>query len=85
MQPSIQNIEKHMGQLAASMVERQQGSLPSNTETNSCEHLQAITLRSGRKVEVRSNTTPCNEKGKTLVRGTTSVDVGGGLMTAMII
>lgn len=74
-----------MGQLAASMVERQQGSLPSNTETNSREHLQAITLRSGREVEVLSNTMPCNEKGKTLVRGTTSVDVGGGLMTAMII
>ncbi|KAJ4717074.1 Retrotransposon gag protein [Melia azedarach] len=48
---SIRNLEVQVGQLASMMTERQQGSLPSNTETNPREHVNAITLRSGKKLE----------------------------------
>ena len=43
-----------MGQMANLLTERQQGSLPSNSEVNSRgegkEHVKAITLRSGREL-----------------------------------
>ncbi|KAA3460476.1 F-box/LRR-repeat protein 13-like [Gossypium australe] len=42
-QASIQGIENQLGQLAKLISERPQGSLPSNTETNPNEQLQAIT------------------------------------------
>ncbi|KAJ4724582.1 DNA-directed DNA polymerase, partial [Melia azedarach] len=48
---SIRNLEMQVGQLASMMTERQQGSLPSNTETNPREHVNVITLRSGKKLE----------------------------------
>ena len=48
---SIRNLEVQVGQLASMMTERQQGSLPSNTETNPREHVNAITLRSWKKLE----------------------------------
>jgi len=74
MQASIQGIEKHLGQIAATLAERPPGSLPSNTETNPREHLQAITLRSGKEVEVRPNTGPSENAMKNMVRGNTSID-----------
>ena len=40
-----------MGQIAKTLAERPQGSLPSNTETNPREQVKAITLRSGKEVE----------------------------------
>lgn len=51
---SIRNLETQMGQIASALTTRQQGSLPSNTETNpkDKEQCKAITLRSGREVEV---------------------------------
>ncbi|KAA3488422.1 Pol polyprotein [Gossypium australe] len=42
-QASIQRIKNQLGQLAKLISERPQGSLPSNTETNPKEQLQAIT------------------------------------------
>ena len=43
-----------MGQIATLLTERQQGSLPSNSEINlrgeGKEHVKAITLRRGRKL-----------------------------------
>ena len=40
-----------MGQMAATLANRLQESLPSNTEENPKEHTNAITLRSGRQKE----------------------------------
>ena len=50
---SLHNLENQVGQIAKSLLERPQGSLPSNTETNPREHVKAITLRSGREVKGR--------------------------------
>ena len=45
-----------MGQMAKILTERQQGSLPSNSEVNlrreGNEHVTAVTLRSGRELEI---------------------------------
>ena len=45
-----------MGQMASLLTERQQGSLPSNSEVNprreGKEYYKAITLRSGRELEI---------------------------------
>ncbi|XP_076926597.1 uncharacterized protein LOC143589840 [Bidens hawaiensis] len=45
---SMQTIENQVGQIAQHLSERQQGSLPSNTERNPNVEAKAITLRSGR-------------------------------------
>ena len=46
-----------MGQMATLLTERQQGSLPSNSEINlrgeRKEHVEVITLRSGREIAVQ--------------------------------
>ena len=47
---SIHNIQVQMGQLANAVAQRNQGNLPSNTETNPREQLKAITLRSGKEI-----------------------------------
>lgn len=41
-----------------------QGSLPSNNEANPCKQCKAITLRSGREVKARPNTSPHAENRK---------------------
>ena len=50
----LRNQEVQMGQMANLLTERQQGSLPSNSEINprgeGKEHVKAITLRSGREL-----------------------------------
>ena len=52
----LRNLEVKMGQMASLLRERQQGSLPSNSEVNSRgerkEYFKAITLRSGRVLEI---------------------------------
>ena len=52
----LRNLEVQMGQMASLLRERQQGSLPSNSEVNSKgerkEYFKAITLRSGRELEI---------------------------------
>ncbi|KAG9458218.1 hypothetical protein H6P81_002726 [Aristolochia fimbriata] len=48
---SIQNMEIQVGQLANVISGRNQGTLPSNSETNPKEQIKAITLRSGKVLE----------------------------------
>ena len=45
---SIHNLENQIDQLAKLVSKRQQGTLHSNTETNPREHVEAVTLRSGK-------------------------------------
>ena len=46
-----------MGQMANLLTERQQGSLPSNSEVNwrqeGNEHVKAVTMRSGRELAIQ--------------------------------
>ena len=54
----LRNLEVQMGQMANILIERQQGSLPSNSEKKNPrgdgrEHVKAITLRSGRDLATR--------------------------------
>src|SRR5438045_2964429 len=44
---SIKNLEMQMGQIHNLLANRQQGTLPSDTEKNPREQVNAITLRSG--------------------------------------
>ncbi|XP_010247674.1 PREDICTED: uncharacterized protein LOC104590651 [Nelumbo nucifera] len=48
---SIKNLETQVGQLAQILSSRVQGTLPSNTEANPREQVQAITLRSGKELQ----------------------------------
>ena len=52
----LRNLEVQMGQMANLLTERQHGSLPSNAEANlrgeGKEYCKAITLRSGRELEI---------------------------------
>ena len=52
----LRNLKVQMGQMASLLTERQHGSLPSNSEVNprgeGKEYCKAITLRSGRELEI---------------------------------
>ena len=48
---SIKNIETQIGQLTNLLTGRAQGALPSDTEKNPREHVNAITLRSGTRYD----------------------------------
>ena len=52
----LRNLEMQMGQRATLLTEKQQGSLPSNSEVNprgeGKEHVKAITLKSGRELAI---------------------------------
>ena len=52
----LRNLEVQMGQVANMLTERQHGSLPRNSEANprgeGKEYCKAITLRSGRELEI---------------------------------
>ena len=52
----LRNLEVQMGQMANLLTERQQSSLPSNSEVNprreGNEHVKAVTLRSGRELAI---------------------------------
>ena len=54
---TIRNLETQIGQLANYVSNRPQGTLPSNTEKNPKEDVQAITLRSGKEIEGPSQQT----------------------------
>ena len=60
-----------MGQMANIQTERQQGSLPSNSEKNpkgdGREHVKAITLRSGRQLATREPPPVVREEGTKVV------------------
>ena len=52
----LRNLEAQIGQMATLLIERQQGSLPRNSEINlrgeGKEHVKAITLRSVRELAI---------------------------------
>ena len=52
----LRNLEVRVGQMANLLTERQPGSLPSNSEANprreGNERVQAVTLRSGKELEI---------------------------------
>ena len=52
----LRNLEVQMGQMASLLMERQHGSFPNNSEANpkeeGKEYCKAITLRSGRELEI---------------------------------
>lgn len=58
IQASIQALNNQVWQLVRANSERSSGSLPSNTEENSREHLKVKTLRSGKQVETRAKEGP---------------------------
>lgn len=58
LQAFIQSLENQVGQLAKVTSECSLGSLPSNTENKPREHLKAVTLRSGKQLEVRAKKGP---------------------------
>ena len=53
----LRNLEVQMGQMANLLIERQSGSLPSNSEVNlrrdENEHVKAVMLRSGKELEAK--------------------------------
>ncbi|XP_027368880.1 uncharacterized protein LOC113874865 [Abrus precatorius] len=50
---SIRNLESQVGQIAKQLAEKPPGTFPSNTEPNPKKHCKAITLRSGKTLEVQ--------------------------------
>ena len=67
----LRNLEVQMGKMANILTERQQGSLPSNSEKNprgdGREHVKAITLRSGRELATRGPPLVVREEGTEVV------------------
>ena len=51
MKASLRNLENQVGQLANNLSRRPQGGLPSNTEKNSREEVNAVILRSGKELD----------------------------------
>ena len=51
MEASLRNLEIQVGQLAHQLSGRTYGNLPSNTERNPREEVNAITLRNGKELE----------------------------------
>ena len=56
----LRSLEAQLGQMANLLTERQPGSLPSNSEVNprrdGNEHVKAVMLRSGKELEIQSQT-----------------------------
>ena len=63
-----------MGQLANNLSRRPQGGLPSNTEKNPKEEVNAVTLRSGKELEEEENEPRKVDKGKKVVEETPKED-----------
>ena len=61
---SIHNLEVQMGQLANSLLTRNQVALPSNTEKNPKEQVKAITLISSTEIQTPKATMEYEEKKK---------------------
>ena len=63
----IKNLENQTGQIADALLNRQQGTLPSDTEANPGkkemkEHVQAITLRSGKVTKEQESAAERNKE-----------------------
>ena len=71
MEASLRNLENQVGQLANNLSRRPQGGLPSNTEKNHREEINAVTLRSGKALEeVEKEPRKLVDKGKKAVEET---------------
>ena len=61
----LRNLQVQMGQMANLLTERQPGSLPSNSEVNprreGNEQVKAVTLRSGKELEIQEQSQMTNE------------------------
>ena len=68
----LRNLEVQMGPMANILTERQQGSLPRNSEKNPRgdrrEHVKAITLRSGREMDTWGPPPIVREEGTEVVK-----------------
>ena len=68
MEASLRNLENQVGQLANNLSRRPQGGLPSKSEKNPREEVNAVTLRSGKKLEeVEKEPRKVVDKGKKVV------------------
>ena len=74
MEASIRNLENQVGQLANNLSRRPQGGLPSNTDKNPREEVNAVTLRSGKELEEVEEEPRKVEKGKKVVEETPNED-----------
>ncbi|KAL2526991.1 Uncharacterized protein Adt_12045 [Abeliophyllum distichum] len=71
-QASIRKLETQIGQLALQLSDRKLGTLPSNTETNPREQVNAITTRSGVQLpEIHVKRTEKNDKQLIIEEGET--------------
>ncbi|KAG5513007.1 hypothetical protein RHGRI_038576 [Rhododendron griersonianum] len=61
---TMRSIERTVGQLATLMSERSQGSLPSTTEKNPKEQIKAITLRSGKELNLQEKEKNSEKEGR---------------------
>ena len=67
MKASLRNLDNQVGLLASNLSRRPQGALPSNTEKNPREEVNAVTLRSGKELEeVEKEARKVVDKGKKL-------------------
>ncbi|KAF7152131.1 hypothetical protein RHSIM_Rhsim01G0069400 [Rhododendron simsii] len=61
---TMRSIERTVGQLATLMSERSQGSLPNTTENNPKEQVKAITLRSGKELNLQEKEKNSEKEGR---------------------
>ena len=82
---SIKTLENQIGQIANALLNRPQGTLPSDTEANpgkreAKEHVKAVTLRSGKVTEEQKEESAENEENQDpqqkLERGRASESAG---------
>ena len=74
MEASLRNLENQVGQLANNLSRRPQGGLPSNTEKNPREEVNAVILRNGKELEEVEKEPRKVEKGKKVVEETPKED-----------
>ena len=74
MEASLRNLENQVGQLANNLSKKPQGGLPSNTEKNPREEVNAVTLRSGKELEEVEKEPRKVEKGKKVIEETPKED-----------
>ncbi|XP_073273285.1 uncharacterized protein [Primulina huaijiensis] len=55
MDATMKSLEKQIGQLATALRDQNRGHFPSNTEVNPKEQCKAVTLRSGKELEVETS------------------------------
>lgn len=69
---SLRNLETQLGQLASELRNRPQGTLPSDTENlrrDGKEHCKAVTLRSGKNLELAEDNCAKNTEPTSIQKG----------------